>query len=240
MRTLNVRVVGKGPNDTVQIEVPDDGQGEGNPFAMVRSEENQGGMLGMMKSNLNGIPVYFANRADMESADRYIRELMGDGGEMMLGGMRRRRAGMAGMTTASNFLEAGGDAALSLGSYLQGQQLRRLRADLLDSVDASNTARDALNKLSTNTKYSELIPVLMAYLDADRQKTDVAVSILDTEVTAVDIQLGGNVAKLIGDLWSGSGSTWGGGSGTAPLIAGAVGIGLGAFLSTSRNNGRTR
>ena len=105
-------------------------------------------------------------------------------------------------------------------------------------MDASNTARDALNKLSTNTKYSELIPVLMAYLDADRQKTDVAVSILDTEVTAVDIQLGGNVAKLIGDLWGGASSNWSNG-GSTPLIAGAVGIGLGAFLSTSRN-GRSR
>lgn len=240
MKTVNVRVVGKGPDNTVQIEVPDDMPGGSNPFAMVRAEEDLGGSIGMLKSNLNGIPVYFANRADMDSADRYIRELMGEGGEMMLGGMRRRRGmgGMMGGSTASNFLETGGDAALSLNAYLQGQQLRRLRADLLDSVDASNQARDGLNKLSTNSKYSELIPVLMAYLDADRQKTDVAVSILDTEVTAVDIQLGGNVARLIGDLWGGASSSWSNG-GSAPLIAGAVGIGLGAFLSTNRT-GRGR
>lgn len=227
-------MVGKGPDGTVQIEVPDTMADEGNPFAMVRSEGSGNMMLsGMMRSSLNGIPVYFANRADMESADRYIRELMdGEGEPAMLGGGGRRRRGNG---VANNFLETGGDVALSVGSYLQSQQLRRLRGDLLDAVDASNAARDSLNKLSANTKYAEIVPVLQNIFDAERQKTDVSVQILDAEVTAVDIQTGGNVAKVIGDLWGGASSGWGN-NGSSGLVVGAVGLGLGAFLASNRNN----
>ena len=73
--------------------------------------------------------------------------------------------------------------------------------------------------------------------------TETSISVLEDQLTAVDIQTGSGVAKVAADFMGSSGPSFGsggdGGIGTAVAVGGA-GLGLGLLLSNNRDSDRTR
>ena len=59
----------------------------------------------------------------------------------------------------------------------------------------------------TTPKYAELIPVLQKALRRT-ECTESSIALLEDQLTAVDIQTGAGVAKVVGELWDGSGALW--------------------------------
>ena len=55
-----------------------------------------------------------------------------------------------------------------------------------------------LDVLANNTKFVELIPVLKKLFLAERDSTETSVALLEDQLTAVDIQTGAGVAKVVG------------------------------------------
>ena len=80
---------------------------------------------------------------------------------------------------------------------------------------------------------------------AERDATEASVSVLEDQLTAVDIQTGSGVAKVaadfIGDRTAPAAAASGDGIGTA-LAVGGAGLGLGLLLSNNRDDrgGRRR
>ena len=86
-------------------------------------------------------------------------------------------------------------------------------------------------------KFPDLIPVLRRLFLAERDATEASVSVLEDQLTAVDIQTGSGVAKVAADFLSdrpAGAATGGDGVGTA-LAVGGAGLGLGLLLSNNRD-----
>ena len=123
----------------------------------------------------------------------------------------------------------------------QDQDIRRKLDDLNDALADSSDARTELDNLERSGKYSDLIPTLRRLFLAERDATESSVSVLENQLTAVDIQTGSGVAKVASDLLGNNvpsplGET--GGIGTAVAVGGA-GLGLGLLLSGDRNSDRS-
>lgn len=102
----------------------------------------------------------------------------------------------------------------------------------MHDVDSARSQLDALAN-----KYSDLVPVLGVIFDRYRDENNTAISILDDEILALDIQAGAGLAETVSDFWETGNGNFNMGSGTgAALAVGGLGLGLGMLLS---NRGRS-
>ena len=241
-KDVTVRVTGTNADGSINVQVPEGA----NPFL---TPIQQGGMVPYnpnaamsnpstgYRARINGQDINFASEADFLKAERLWQEMsaaqasvpsFGNGG----GGGNGRGTGA--------WLRTGADAAAAVGAFLNGRAIRNKLNDLQDSLDDRRAAMAELDVLANNTKFVELIPVLKKLFLAERDSTETSVALLEDQLTAVDIQTGAGVAKVVGDMYEG-GMTRSYGSGSESLMAvGAGGLGLGLLLSNNRDNRDSR
>lgn len=178
--------------------------------------------------------VAFASEADYLKA-RAALQVMVAGGQappQLLGA-----AAASSSVGTGRFLRTAADGADAIAGFLEGRNLRRRRDDLLDALSRSRDARNRLEAL--RSAHPDIIPPLLEYIDADRDVTDAAITTIEDTLTAIDIQTGAGVAKVADDLLSDNPQTFG----SNAMVAGAVGLGVGALLlggSTRERGGRRR
>ena len=242
-KDVTVRITGQNPDGSFNVQMPDGG----NPF--MGGGTQQTGMVpynpqatqpapmsaGGFRARIGNTEVSFASEADFLKADKAFREQVEVANIPAVGGVGGGRAG-------TGWLRTGANAAEAVAGFLQGRNIRRKLDDLQDSLDAAKAASDELDVLANNTKYAELIPTLKRALKAERDATETSVALLEDQLTAVDIQTGAGVAKVVGDLWDGSGGGIGrGGSDAGTLLGvGAAGLGLGLLFRDNNDRRTTR
>ena len=211
--------------------------GTGNPYAAGGSSPNLPAVMsgGGYVATINGRRVTFASEADAEIAGVALSEMRGGASVRELNAGWNRGGGGNSSGSGARFLRGGADAAEAITGFFRGRNLRQKRDELWRAISASNAARDKLAGL--NSRYSDLVPVLIDYMQAERDVNASALGILDDEILGVDIQAGTGVARVMADLWDGMGREGfgsGGGDGFSALAAGGIGLGIGLLLS-SRN-----
>ena len=244
-KDITIRVTGQNADGTLNVQQVDGG----NPFmsqptstAMVPYGAAPGlppaAQPGGYRAKINGVDVMFASEADYLKADRALREMVELQNVPALGGLA---LGGRGSGTPSSWLRTGANAADAVVGFLNGRNIRRKLDDLDDAISESREARTELDKLERGGKYADLIPTLRRLFLAERDATEASVSVLEDQLTAVDIQTGSGVAKVAADLLGNSTPSTGEGAGLGSIVAaGGAGLGLGLLLHNDRNSERTR
>lgn len=246
-RDITIRVTGQNPDGTLNVQQV--GGDMGNPF--MQQAAPGGAMVpynpaaaaataaGGYRAKINGVDVTFASEADYLKADRALRDMAAANQIPTLGGSSASGGG-----PGVSWLRTGGNAAQAVGAFLQGRNIRRKLEDLDDSLRDSKNAMVELDNIErTNPTLAPLIPTLRRLFNAERDATESSVSVLEDQLTAVDIQTGGGVATVAADLLpstpsGGLASGGGGGGGGLGSTALAAGAGLGVGLLLSGNNDR--
>ena len=244
-KDITIRVTGQNSDGTLNVQQVDGG----NPFmssastSMVPYNPNQGVVAptqqGGFRAKINGVDVTFASEADYLKADRALREMVESQNVPALGGGSRSAGG------GLNWLRTGANAADAVAGFLNGRNIRRKLDDLDDALVESRDARLELDNIErSHSTLAPLIPVLRRLFLAERDATEASISVLEDQLTAVDIQAGSGVAKVAADLIGNpgsSGATTGEGSGLGTAVAvGGAGLGLGLLLSNNRDGDRSR
>lgn len=141
-----------------------------------------------------------------------------------------------GASSLGALLDVGADVLQAAGGYLAGSKYNRLLQDLQQAREALLDARDQLQSATTDP--ATHAPLLRA-LDAVVTYQDAAISVLNVQITAVDMMAGGATAKVVSRFMEGGagGLMGGGGGGMGTALAlGAGGIGLGLLLSGNGSN----
>ena len=237
-KDVTVRVTGTNADGSINIQMPEGG----NPFL---TPIQQGGMVPYnpnaamsspstgYRARINGQDINFASEADFLKAERLWQEASAAQSSIPSFGS----GGGNGRGTGA-WLRTGADAEAAVGAFLNGRAIRNKLTDLQDSLDDRKLAMAELDQLANNTKYAELIPVLQKALRAERNATESSIALLEDQLTAVDIQTGAGVAKVVGELWDGSGGRSGSDSAGTLLGVGAAGLGLGLLFNNNNNNER--
>ena len=241
-KDITVRVTGQNADGSFTVQPV--GGDQGNPFAggsgstamtpyTPQVPASQG-----YRASVFGTEVYYLSEADFLKADRAAREYMAQRQPgPTLGGI----GGLAGMGSTTGWLRTGANAADAMAGFLNGRDIRRRIDDLDDALADSRSAMIDLDNIErTNTTLAPLIPVLRRLFLAERDATESSVSVLESQLTAVDIQTGAGVARVASDLMERtSGTTEGSGIGTAVAVGGAA-LGAGLLLSRDERSGRRR
>lgn len=244
-KDITVKVTGQNPDGTFTIQTD-----AGNPFGGMAPTNTGIVPYGQMappqtagyRATINGVSVVFASEAEALKADRAVRDMMESQSAPSLGGMRVGGLGTA-TSAGSNWLRTGAHAAEAVAGFLNGRNIRRKLGDFDEALSDGRVAREELDNLERAGKYSDLIPVLRRALLAERDATESSLSVLEDQLTAVDIQTGSGVAKVASDLLGDGGGSavrgQEGGLGSA-LAVGAGGLGLGLLMSRDRDERRPR
>ena len=237
-KDVTIRVTGTNPDGTINVQMPDGANpfmGGGAQTALVpfNPSANQPVQVGGYRAKIGNTEIMFASEADFLKADKAFREQVEVQNVPSVGGL-----GGGGGT--KGWLRTGANAAEAVAGFLQGRNIRRKLEDLQDYLDDAKAAANELDQLANNTKYAELIPVLQKALRAERNATESSIALLEDQLTAVDIQTGAGVAKVVGELWDGSGGRSGSDSAGTLLGVGAAGLGLGLLFNNNNNDRRSR
>lgn len=211
---------------------------------LVRKEELPMLGGGGYRAMYGGIPITFDSEDDFRRADAMIREMMNRGG-MMNGGGGMMNGGGGGMNgrmmpaSGAGFLRTGAETLETVSAFFQHRNLSRRRESYLDALENQAETRDKLAALQN--KYPDLVPILLDALQSERDTTEAAVEMLDDSITAVDLQAGAGVAKVVDDLFPSGGARMGGSGGyIAPIGAAVAGIGFGWLLTERGGRRRSR
>ena len=243
-KDVTIRVTGTNPDGTINVQMPDGANpfmGGGAQTAMVpfNPSANQPVQVGGYRAKIGTTEINFASEADFLKADKAFREQVEVQNVPSLGG------GSGGGRGTASWLRTGANAAEAVAGFLQGRNIRRKLDDLQEALDDQKAVVDELTALANNTKYAEIVPVLMKAFKAERYATETSIALLEDQLTAVDIQTGAGVAKVVGEMWDGSGgsggSAFGRGADTGTMLGvGAAGLGLGLLFANNRDDRRNR
>ena len=202
--------------------------GGANPF----TPSSGGAMLAQTgyKATFLGQDVVFADEAQYLKAKYALEKKTGgiatsddDGG--MLGG---------------NFLGTMGQGLNTVAAFLNGRNLQGKIDDIDDSLAVMATTRAQIAALPTSATVGDLVPLLLKYLDAERDATELSQEALETQVLAEDIRVGGGVAQLVQNFTKGSGGTLGGSNFATVAAVGVGGLGLASLFSRNTDRRSTR
>ncbi|PSM31637.1 hypothetical protein [Haliangium sp. UPWRP_2] len=249
-KDITIRVTGQNPDGTMTVQQVDGGNPfmTGQPQTTALAPYTPPGQMtspaqpGGYRATINGVQVTFASEADYLKADRALRDMIESQNIPSLGGMPAVGGGGGGGGGGRSWLRTGANAADTVAGFLNGRNIRRKLEDLEDALADSRDARAELDTLTV--KFPDLIPVLRRLFLAERDATEASVSVLEDQLTAVDIQTGSAVAKVAADFMGDRpASPAGGGDGIGTALAvGGAGLGLGLLMSNSRDDrgGRRR
>ena len=247
-KDITIRVTGQNPDGTMTVQQVDGGNPfmTGQPQTTALAPYTPPGQMtspaqpGGYRATINGVQVTFASEADYLKADRALRDMIESQNIPSLGGVPAVGGGGGG--GGRSWLRTGANAADTVAGFLNGRNIRRKLEDLEDALADSRDARAELDTLTV--KFPDLIPVLRRLFLAERDATEASVSVLEDQLTAVDIQTGSAVAKVAADFMGDRpASPAGGGDGIGTALAvGGAGLGLGLLMSNSRDDrgGRRR
>ena len=249
-KDITIRVTGQNPDGTMTVQQVDGGNPfmTGQPQTTALAPYTPPGQMtspaqpGGYRATINGVQVTFASEADYLKADRALRDMIESQNIPSLGGMPAVGGGGGGGGGGRSWLRTGANAADTVAGFLNGRNIRRKLEDLEDALADSRDARAELDTLTV--KFPDLIPVLRRLFLAERDATEASVSVLEDQLTAVDIQTGSAVAKVAADFMGDRpASPAGGGDGIGTALAvGGAGLGVGLLLSNNRDDrgGRRR
>lgn len=235
---LTARVLGQNPDGTVNFRVesgnPFGGGGNTgivpyNPQAAAASQQKQYTVM------IGNQQVSFATEADMLKAQMALQNAGGAGGAIpqLLGGSQ----GGGGTT---NWLNIAGNAASAINNLFTRSNLDRKLKDYDRAIAENTAARERMAALQS--KYPELIPVLLDLLASERRATETAQAALEDLMAANGVAIGVDVARVasdfIADRNGSSPSIFQGSSGTGTLLAGAAGLGVGLLAGRSSRDDR--
>ncbi len=231
-KDITVRVNGQNPDGSVNISMPD---GANNPFmqaggassAMVPYTPSPLAQNVGYRARIGNVDIMFASEADFLKADKAWREHLQVNNVPSLGGSQG---------SGGSWLRTGASVAEAAGAYMNGRAIRKRITDVDDALEDSRLAQTAIANLQT--KYPDLGPALADAFRAERDATIAMVRLLEDQLLAVDIQTGAGVARVVSEVWDGTGSSFMGNSGM--LAGGAAGLGLGLLLSRDDNNSNNR
>lgn len=208
----------------------------GSPFAggQTTTAMTLGGQqMGYTIQLSNGQSITVASEADYlklkawhESNQATAAAALGGGG----GG------GGGGGTGAMVDLAAEGFQAVT--GFLAGSNYNTKLQDFQDSRNALLDTRDQIVQHRSGASDPALVDLMLKAVDSQLDHFDAAISVLNTQITAVDMFAGGSAAKVVSRFIGGGGGMGGmGGNGFGTVAAvGAAGLGLGLVL---RNNNTT-
>jgi hypothetical protein len=195
--------------------------------------------LGVALQLPNGATIRVASESDGQLLKAWWQQQQQQT-SLSMGGATSSSSGASTPSSTSGWLRTGANAADAVAGFLNGRNVRRKLEDLEDALADSRDARSELDNLERGGKYADLVPTLRRLFLAERDATEASVSVLEDQLTAVDIQTGSGVAKVAADLMGSAGPILGGeggGIGTAVAV-GAAGLGVGLLLSNDRNSER--
>ena len=236
-KDVTFEVVGMNDDGTYNVRAVG---GAGNPYAGGGSSPNLPAVTGSgYVALINGRRVTFASEADAEVAGVAISEMRGGGSGVreLNSGWNRSSGPTGGSGNGPRFLRGGADAADAITGFFRARNLYQKHDELCRAINASNAARDKISGLSS--RYPDLVPGLIDYMQADRDVNAAAIGILDDQILGVDVQAGTGVARVMADMWDGMNREgYGAGSdGFSALAAGGVGLGIGLLLSSRGRRG---
>jgi len=216
----------------------------GNPFAGGGAPVQSNAMVGPMAAQptvgypvtlSNGQRVMVGSEADFLKLKEWHGSQTADMMGATLGGDSGRGRGGGG-----RFLRTGADALDTVANLMHDRNIRRRMDDIKAGLADAATQRATIAKLlDSSPLQAPLINAMLGYIDSQNTVNQAALSALDDELTAVDLATGGAVARVLDDF--GVGRSFGGGMGgggmTSALVAGGIGLGLGA-LFFNRNSTR--
>lgn len=218
----------------------------GNPFAggaPVQANAMVGPMaaqpaVGYPVTLSNGQRIMVTSEADFLKLKEWFGAQATEIPSATLGGDNRGYGRGGGGMGGGRFLRTGADTMEAVAGFMHDRNIRRRMDDIKTSMADAATQRAALAKLAdTNPTITPVINAMVNYIDSQMAVTQSALAALDDELTAVDLATGGAVARVLDDF--GVGRSFGRGDGmTSALIAGGVGLGLGALFFNRNNTSR--
>ena len=198
---------------------------------------NQTQAVGRMVDLPNGTQIRVSSDADFQLLQAWWQQLQQQqrSSNLTLGGIVGNSSmGSTGGTTRA--LEMAADGAQALSGFLAGRDLSAKIRDYDDAQEEIDRLRDELSRTATITGAQ-----LARFIQLQQELNDTQVAVLETQISAVDIQAGAGLARIVGKFMDGSGSGMGGGGGAGTAIAlGAAGVGGALILSRDSRDRRRR
>ena len=208
-----------------------------NPFGGGGSQStaltlgNQNANIGRLVTLPNGTQIRVASDADAQLLDAWWQSSQRtQQGALALGG----GGGASSSGGGNRALQMAADGAQALSGFLAGRDLQGKVRDYDDAQEQLETLRQELAR-TTNPSGQQLARLI----ELQQEVNETQAAVLETQITALDIQAGAGVAKVVGGFMDGSGPSMGGGTGTAVAI-GAAGVGAGLLLSRDSRDRRRR
>ena len=150
------------------------------------------------KATFLGQEVIFADEAQYLKVKYAYEQKIGKGG----GGFSESsdEGGMGG-----NFLGTMGQGLNTVAAFLNGRNLQGKIEDIDDALDTMKATRGQIAALPNGATVGDLVPLLVKYLDAERDATELSQEALEAQVLAEDIRTGAGVAQLVQNFTKGSG-----------------------------------
>jgi hypothetical protein len=207
--------------------------GGGNPTTAL-SLANQTQAMGMPVTLPNGTQIRVASQADAQLLQSWWQnqQQQQQSQGLSLGGGGGGGASSSG--GGNRALQMAADGAQALSGFLAGRDLQGKVRDYDDAQEQLETLRQELAR-TTNPSGQQLARLI----ELQQEVNDTQAAVLETQITALDIQAGAGVARVVGGFMDGSGPSMGGGTGTAVAI-GAAGVGAGLLLSRDSRDRRRR
>ena len=217
-KTVQLQVVSRNADGSYEAQMQD----QGNPFG---------------SSSTSSTSLVPASQAGVSMADikAFLKETIS---EVMADRLpaRRRDTGREAFPGLETALEVAGTA----GDFLERRNLDRRRQELLNALEDSDRAYAELDNYKS-APYADFVGTVRRIIDAERTANNVAISLMEDTITALDIKLGAGVIKVGSRLFSGRGGDLLGGGNNTALALGAAGLGLGYMMSNrSSDDGRRR
>lgn len=198
---------------------------------------NQAQAVGRMVDLPNGTQIRVSSDADFQLLQAWWQQLQQQqrSSNLTLGGIVGNSS-MASTGGTTRALEMAADGAQALSGFLAGRDLSAKIRDYDDAQEEIDRLRDELSRTATITGAQ-----LARFIQLQQELNDTQVAVLETQISAVDIQAGAGLARIVGKFMDGSGSGMGGGGGAGTAIAlGAAGVGGALILSRDSRDRRRR
>lgn len=191
-------------------------------------------MGGVMLELPNGSKIRVASEADAQLLRAWYQSQQQQNA-LSLGGASSTMSmgGEMGGTPTTRALRVAADGANALSGFFAGRDFRNKLNDYDDAQEALDKLHDEFRTKAASDPISKA--EMLRFLEAQQDLFDAQAAVLETQISAVDIQTGAGVANVVSSFMDSSGSRTSGGGGAGTTIA-LAGAGVGAALLLSRDS----
>ena len=215
------------------------GGGGAQTTALALANQNQQ-IGGVMLELPNGSKVRLASEADAQLLRTWYQSQQQQNAQSLSGGGSMLSDGSTGGST-TRALRVAADGANALSGFFAGRDFRNKLNDYDDAQDALDRLHDEYKGRSGTAAITN--QDMLRLIEAQQDVLDAQSAVLETQISAVDIQTGAGVANVVTSFMDNSRgpsmSGGGGGAGTA-IALGAAGVGAALLLSRDSRDRRRR